>query len=66
MGKCKDCKSWEPGEGYFCPTTKGYCNFPTGGDDQLVQPDKGQAGHGEPGSPGRVKSGPNFGCINFN
>lgn len=64
MITCNMCKNWEPGEGYFCPKDKGYCNAPTGGPDQIIKPDRGAAGHGEPGDPGRVKTGPLFGCIN--
>lgn len=65
MGLCRDCKYWEPGEGYFCPTTRGYCNQPTGGDNQPMKPCNGAAGHGEGAEPGRVKTGPTFGCITF-
>lgn len=65
MGLCRDCKYWEPGEGYFCPSTRGYCNQPTGGDNQPVKPINGAAGHGEPAEPGRLKTGPLFGCNTF-
>lgn len=64
-GKCKDCKMWEVGEGYFCSTSQGYCNQPTGGENQPQKPAEGQRGHGEPGAPGRLITGPTFGCIHF-
>jgi len=65
MGHCKACEYWEPGEGWFCQSDRGYCNQPTGGEDQPVKPERGQGGHGEPGDPGRLKTGPNYGCIHF-
>jgi hypothetical protein len=65
MNTCNMCEYWEPSEGYFCPSNKGYCNQPCGGNTQPQQPAQGAQGHGEPGAPGRLITGPLFGCIHF-
>lgn len=65
METCNKCKQWEPGEGYWCSSERGYCNQPTDRADQPSKPAQGAAGHGEPGAPGRLQTGPLFGCIHF-
>lgn len=64
-GTCDTCMFWEPGEGYFCQQDRGYCHQPTGDVDQPVKPERGAHGHGEPGDPGILKTGPKYGCIHF-
>lgn len=71
-GLCKDCRKWEVGDGWYCPKTHGYCNrFKAEGwrselpMDEILKPGDGPAGHGDGGEPGRVKTGPLFGCIKF-
>lgn len=69
LGFCQDCKHWKPGEGWDCPTTHGYCNrFKKDWEvplDEVIKPPSGPGGHGEPGTPPILRTGPLFGCIKF-
>lgn len=68
MNKCKTCKFWERGGGYFCPLELGCCNrFKSPSYmrrlDEIAVPGSVSGGHGEGNQEGRVKTGPEFGCI---
>jgi len=70
MNTCDTCRHWGPGDGYHCRKPYGYCMRPMWkgwGDkiplDDCEQPERGACGHGDPGSPGLLRTGPKFGCL---